>query len=267
MSILTAGTVTVTAPASVDGRGEVATLNNTASGTFVGYLFDRSGFGGASVRTSLDNITEGHGATAGSQFYGPRSFTLTVEMARASTYALSDARYNKLCRSWDAMAADASLVWFDSDGYTKLLSFRTEQSPGDPGSDGLVLLGGVAPDPRIYNNTPQTGSSPKTNNGTAGSHPTFTLTPTGGSVVITNTTAGLGSPAVTLLQGTGYLATGSAVTVDFYAGTVTQGGVGVQQAVSFPGSTWWEVVPSANTWTVTNASSVSISFRDAWRSG
>lgn len=257
----------ITAPASVDGRGEIAVLNDSASGNFVGRVLKATGFGGAAVRTSLDEIPEGHGAVAGSFYYGPRGFTLEVVLAKAATWALSNARYSKLCRAVNAMAADGTIVWADDDAITKRLSFRLEQPPGDPDETGHVLLGCVAPDPRIYANTPQTGSSPKTNNGNADSPPTFTLTPTSnGTCVLTNTTAGYGSPALTLTVGTGGVATGSAVTVDFGAHTVTQGGVDKKEAVVFPTSTWWDVIPGANTWTVTNASSVSISFRDAWLS-
>lgn len=269
MSILTAGTITITAPTAVDGLGEVAVLNHTAAAgvTYVGRLLKPSGFGGAAVRTSMDSLPQAHGATFGTFYYAHRSFTLEVLLAKAATWALSDARYNKLCRAFNAMAADGSIVWPDNDGYTKLISFRQEQPPSDPDENGRVLLAAVAEDPRIYNNTPQTGSSPKTNNGNAGSPPTFTLTPTAnGTVVITNTTAGLGSPAVTLIVGTGYVTTGTAVTVDFGARTITQGGTLKPQAEVFPTSLWWEVVPGANTWTVSNASSVSISFRDSWLS-
>jgi hypothetical protein len=203
----------------------------------------------------------------GNFYYGARPFTLEVRMTRAASYALSDARYNRLCRAFDAMHTDGTIVFTDTDGVAKRISFRREQSPSDPDEKGKVLLAGTCADPLIYANTPQTGSSPKTNAGNAGSPPTFTLTPTGGDVVLTNTTAGAGSPAVTLTVGgaTG-VSTGSPVTVNFNAKTVTQGGSSVYSAVQFPSSEWWEIVPGANTWTVTNASSVSISFYDAWKS-
>jgi hypothetical protein len=189
-------------------------------------------------------------------------------MYRGATWAASDARYNKLCRAWDAMHSDGTIVFVDTDAVTKRILFRREQSPSDPGPDGQVLLAGTCADPLIYANTAQTGSSPKTNAGNASSYPTFTLTPTGGDVVLTNTTAGLGSPAVTLTEGAAGVgvSTGSAVTVDFAAKTVTQGGTRKDYAVQFPSSLWWAIAPGANTWTVTNASSVSISFRDAWKS-
>lgn len=216
----------------------------------------------------MDNIPEGHGAAFGNFYYGTRQITLEILLARAATWALSDARWHKWCRAVDAMAADATMVWTDNDGIPKQFSFRREQSPTDPDDNGRTLFGGVGKDPRIYAVTAQTGSSPKTNNGNAGSPPTFTLTPTGGNVVLTNTTAGLGSPAVTLTVGAVGVgvSTGSAVTVDFGARTITQGGVLKPYAEVWPASLWWEVIPGANTWTVTNASSVSVSFRDAWLS-
>jgi hypothetical protein len=215
----------------------------------------------------MDNIVEGHGAAFGNFYYAHRPFTLEVQLVRGANWAASDANYNKLCRAFDAMGADGSIVFVDTDSVTKRILFRREQPPSDPDENGHVLLSGVCADPRIYANTPQTGSSPKTNAGNTGSPPTFTLTPSGGDVVITNTTAGLGSPAVTLTVGAGYITTGGgAVTVDFGARTITQGGVLVPQAEVWPSSLWWEVIPGANTWTVSNATSVSISFRDAWSS-
>lgn len=255
--------MTITAPADSDGRGEIAVLNDSTSGNFVGYVFDSSGFDGPSVRTSMDDIPQGHGAVLGSFYHGARSFTLDVVLALAATSALSFARRDKLYRAFNAMAADGTIVYTETGGSARLLSFRREQPPRGPNADRHVLLSGISADPRIYKNTPTTGTSPQTNNGNAGSLPTFTFTPSGGTVVITNTTSGLGSPALSLAQGTGYLSTGSAVTVDFNAKTVVQGGVSKYASVIFPTSIWWEVVPGANTFTVSNASSVSISFRDA----
>jgi hypothetical protein len=268
VTLTTLDPVTITAPTGVDGFGEVATLNVPADANFVGYLFKSSGFGGAVVRTSQDDIPQGHGAVFGSFFYGARTWTQEIILTPSTTFALSDVRYRKLCRAFNAMSADGTMTWTEAGGAIKTLSFRSEQAPTDPDEEGHVLLAGISKDPRIYMSTPQTGSSPKTNNGTAFSPPIFTLTPTGGNVVLTNTTSGLGSPAVTLLVGASpLLATGSAVTVDFGAKTVTQGGADKSGTVAFPSSIWWALAPGvSNTWTVTNASSVSVSFRDAWLS-
>lgn len=261
MSIDLMSTVTITAPAASDGRGEVAVLNDSASGNFVGLLFDASGFDGPPVRTSQDLIPEGHGATFGSFWHGPRSLTLEILLSRASSWANSMTRRDKLYRATNAMAANGTIVYTETGGSARLINFRREQPPRGPDKDGKVLLSFVAADPRIYANTATTGSSPTTNAGTMSSPPTFTLTPTGGDVVITNTTT---SQALTLTVGGGTgVSTGSAVTVDFGQRTVTQS-TRKDAAVQFPSSVWWEVVPGSNSWTVTNASSVSISVRSAW---
>ncbi len=269
MSLMTASSIVLTAPAAVDGRAEIATLNNRAAATYVGDLWEPSGMGGAAVRLVEDEITEGHGSVFGAWQLSARSFTLKVKLTPGASIAASDLRYQKLCRAVLALAADGTMVWTDSDTYTKAISYRLEQPVGDPNTDREVLLSLKAQDPRIYNTTPQTGSSPKTPVGKIDTYPTFTLTPTGGNVVLTNTTAGLGSPAVTLQVGSPYVTTGGgAVTVDFLNQTITQGGTRKDGSIIPTSTTWWPIVPGvANSWTVTNASSVSISFNDAWLVG
>lgn len=263
---LASGTITIAAPATTDGRAGTAVLNNSGSSDFVGYLWDASGFDGPPVRTAMDVIAGGPGATFGNFQHGPRSFTLEVQLSRAGSPNLSNIRRDKLYRAFNAMATSGTLTWQERGATeSKAIEFRREQPPRGPDKEGKVLLAGIAADPRMYNTTVQTGSSPKTNLGNAPSPPTFTLTPTGGNVVLTNTTSGYGNPALTLVVGgANGVSTGSAVTVDFKNKTVTQGGTRKDGAVSFPSSTWWEVIPGANTWTVTNASSVSISFQDAY---
>ena len=76
-------TVTIVAPSASDGRGESAQLNgNTTDTHFVGYLWDASGFDGASVRLSQDDIVEGYGAVFGSFYHGVREFTLLLSPDR-----------------------------------------------------------------------------------------------------------------------------------------------------------------------------------------
>jgi hypothetical protein len=262
MSINIAGTVTIVAPSAVDGIGGTAILNDTAATDFVGYLVKPGGFGGPGVRVSKDAKSEAHGSTFGTFWHDDHSFTLDVEIARSTTNALSDARWNKFCRATNAVNADGTITWTDSDGITKRVLFRREAPPTDPDeTTSRSVVGLTSSDPRIYSNSALASANPITNAGNVGSPPTFTLTPTGGNVVITHTASG---SAVTLLVGSPYLATGTACTVDFGARTVVQSGSYVQGAISFPGSTWWDVLPGSNAWSVTNASSVSISVRSAW---
>lgn len=263
--------VTITAPSTADGFGEIAVLNNSASGNFVGYLWDASGFDGPPVRTSMDLIPGGPGATFGEFQHGPRSFTLEVQLTRSSSYNASNVRRDKLYRAFNAMSADGSIVWTESGASdSRTLYFRREQPPRGPDKEGKVLLAGIAADARMYSSTAVTGTSPSTNSGNAPSPPTFTFTPSGnGTVILTNTTTGLGSPALTLtVGGTSGLSTGSAVTVNFKDKTVTQGGTLKNGAVSFPSSIWWEVIPGANTWTRTGTATISvaaaISFQPTW---
>lgn len=268
MSLILASSVIITAPATVDGRGEVATLNDdTATTTYVGRILGGTGFGGPAVRTAMENRAEAHGAQFGNFYYAHRAFTLSVLLARKSSWAGSDSNFNKLCRAFDAMIQDGTIQFVDTDAITKLLRFRRETSPSDPDEQGRVTLGGVCEDPRIYSSALLTSASPVTNLGNAGSPPTFTFTPTGGDVVITNTTSGMGTPDVTIKVGTGFVEVGGGlVTVNFADRTISQGGVEKPQAELWPDSLWWELVPNANTWTVTNASGVTLIARSAWQS-
>jgi hypothetical protein len=263
MSILLASSVAITAPASSDGLGEVATLNDSASGTFVGYLWKISGFGGPGVRTSTDDIPEGHGSVFGSFFHSHRPFTLEVSLARSTSYANSDARYNKLCRAWNAMAGDGSIVWTDTDSIAKRILFRREQAPSDADEQGHVLLSGMAANPRIESNT-QNQASPGsvTNAGNVSAPPTFVLTSPTNTITLTNSTY---SETLTL---TGLSGAGT-VTVDFGARTVTatSGASNRYSAVSFPSSVWWELRPGAQTVAVSGATATSgVRWRDSWLS-
>lgn len=270
MSILLASSVTITAPAASDGFGEVAVLNDTTSANYVGNLQKISGFGGAAVRTSMDDIPEGHGAVFGDFFHGHRPFTLEVLLrgsggtTPATTYALKDARYNKLCRAWNAMADDGAITWTDTDSIAKRILFRREQAPSDPDEQGNVLLGAVAASHRIESNTSGTynSASPGTiaNAGNVGAPPTFVLTSPTNTITLTNSTT---SEVLTL---TGLSGAGT-VTVDFGARTVTatSGTANRYSAVSFPSSVWWELRPGNNTVAVSGATAT-VRWRDAWLS-
>lgn len=250
------GAVTITAPASVDGRGGIAVLNDTASSDFVGYLLNTSGFDGPAVRTSMDNIVEGHGATFGSFYHGARSFTLEVVMAPAATWTTSNTRLDKLYRATNAMQADGTIIWTES-GLTKRLDFRREQPPRGPDADRKVLVSCIAANPRIVSPFAETTTSLNatiTNVGNAGYLPRFTLT-TPSNPVITNTTTGQ-SFSLTLTGG-------AAVIVDFAAHTVTQSSVNRYSSVNFSTSTWWELIPGPNNITVTGATG-QIHWRSAW---
>lgn len=271
MSILTASEISITAPASVDGRGEVAVLNNSASGNFVGHLLKPTGFGGAGVRTSIEPIVEGHGAAFGNFFRAHRPFTFEVMLARAATWALSDARHYKLVRAFNAMAEDGTIVWTDTDTIVKRILFRTEQPPSDPDEGGKVILGGVCESDKILSNatpTPTAPGSGLSNVGNTGTLPSFTFTSgASGTVVISRTSP---SPTETLtlnIGGTTGLAASTVTTVDFEARTIYQGSTNKMSAEVFPSSVWWEMAPGNNTISVTGATSITVSWRSAWLAG
>lgn len=252
---------TLTAPASVDGRGEVATLNDPTDTTnFVGYLVDSSGFESPEIRESFESVVGGDGGVHGSFFYGRRPFTMEIEVARAATEAASHARLDKLLRATNAMRADGTITWTETgSALQKLLRFRRQQPVRGPSVERRCLFGGVAADPRIVSpptETDTTLNATVTNLGNAGYFPRFTLAATIANPVLTNTTTG----AVFSLT----LSGGGTVAIDFANHTVTQGGVNRYSTVNFSTSTWWELAPGANVITVTGAGTSHIFWRSAW---
>jgi hypothetical protein len=254
---------TLTAPSGSDGFGEVAVLNNSASGNFVGYLVESSGFDSPNVRPNSTLISEGHGATHGHFYHGERPFTMTVLMALSSTTALSMARLNKLLRASNAMLFPGTITWTEADGIARYLNFRREGPVRGPDKDNRqVLCSFVSPDPYIYAVTPTTGGAGTcTNAGTAPTPPTFTLTSPTNTITLTNSTT---SYVMTLLG----LSGAGTVTVDMGARTVTATNAPLNRysAVSFPTSQFWNLKPGANTVAVSGAtvSGSGISWKSAF---
>lgn len=254
--------VTVVAPSGVDGRGGTATLNNSADSNFVGYLFKPTGFGGAGLRLSKDPIPEGHGAIFGSSWWTERSFTFEVQVAQAATTALTDARFQKLCRAFNAMSADGTLSWVDAGAVPKFVLFRLENGPSDPDPiDSHVLVGCSASDPRIYSTGGTSSASTShsiTNAGNTDSPGwSVTIASPSATCVITNSTTGQ-TFTFTGLSG------GGTVTVNFRTKTITQGGVSKLSAVTWPSSSWLTLAPGANSLTCTNA--MAVAWDNAWSS-
>lgn len=253
---------TITAPSATDGFGEVAVLNDSTSGNFVGYLFDSSGFESPDVRESFDDIVEGDGGVHGSFYHGRRPFTLDVWLAIAATEAATHARLDKFLRATNAMRADGTIAWTETGGAAKLLNFRRQQPVRGPSQERRCLFAGVSADPRIYASTATTGGAGTcANAGTVGTSPTFTLTSPTNTITLTNSTT---SQTLTLLG----LSGAGTVTVNFLTKTVTAtiGTANRYSAVSFPSSVWWELQPGNNTVAVSGAtvSGSGISWRSAW---
>lgn len=251
----------VTAPASSDGYGGIAVLNSPIADTnFVGYLEDFSR--NVVVRPSKDNVVEGHGSNFGAFYDGEMTISLKVKLQPSSTYALSNARHDKLLRATSALADYGTIVWTENGGVAKRILFKVEQKPTDPDEQGYVLVGLSSPDDRIYANAATTGGAGTcTNAGDASTPPTFTLTAPTNTITLTNSTT---SKTVTL---TG-LSGAETVTVNFKDRTVTatSGAANRYSAVSYPSSVWWDLIPGANTVAVSGAtvSGSGISWRAAW---
>jgi hypothetical protein len=261
MSVELGAVYTITAPASVDGLGEVAVLNDTASANFVGYVTEISGLDSPEVRESADDIPEGDGGIHGSFFYGRRPFTFEIIFAPDPSASLNT-RIDKFFRATNAMRADGTVVWTETGSVARRLLFRRQQplrvSDRRP---KRCLFAAVSANPRIESNT-QNQASPGsiTNAGNVSAPPTFVLTSPTNTITLTNSTY---SETLTL---TGLSGAGT-VTVDFGARTVTatSGASNRYSAVSFPSSVWWELRPGAQTVAVSGATATSgVRWRDAW---
>lgn len=260
MSVDLKAVMSITAPSGVDGRGEVAVLNDAASGNFVGYLVDSSGFESPTVRISSDPIPEGDGAVMGTGYYGPREFTLNINVQGAATDALSHARLDKLLRATNAMRSNGTITWTETGGSAKLLYFRRAAPLRGPSTERSCLFSGISGDPRIYSGGSETTATAGTslsltNAGNAGTLPRFTVASPSAAITFTNSTTGE-SLVFAGLDGSGTL------TVDFLNKTVTRGSDNKYDKVVFPTSTWWELAPGVNSISVTNAATPF--FRSAW---
>lgn len=258
-------TATITAPSAVDGFGEVAVLNDTASGSFVGYVHDFTT--AIEVRKTKDSVPEGHGGIFGSFWYGERTFTLEVALDRAATFTLSNARADKLFAATDAMASDASFVWTDTGRVATRLLFRREEDPRGPDKEGHVLIAGSCQEALILANSTSSGSpgSGLTNAGKHATFPSITFTSGASGTVVLSRTSPSPTESLTLdIGGSTGLTASTVTTVDFAARTVVQGSTDKYAAVQFPTSVWWAMAPGANTISVTGGTSATITWRSAW---
>lgn len=265
MSVETNATFTITAPAGVDGYEEIAQLNGATTDTnFVGYLNDLTF--AREVRESADNLVEGHGGIHGSFYSGRLVFSMEIELKRAATFALSNARYEKLFAALNAMTADGTISWTESGRSSTRLLFRQQQSPRGPDNKGIVQFTGVCESPYILSSSPNS-SAPGTlsNAGKAATFPTFSFTTAASGSVVLSRTGPSPTEALTLaIGGSSGLAASTGTIVDFAARTVYQGSTNKAGAISWPSSVWWGMAPGSNSVSATGATSVTVSWRDAW---
>lgn len=264
MSVELTTTYTITGPSGVDGFGEVAVLNDKTSGNFVGYLEDLSF--AREIRESADPVVEGDGGAHGSFYSGRLPFTMDIRIERAATYALSNARADKLFAALNAMRSDGKITWTESGRSvpTELL-FRQQESPRGPNSEGHVLFGGVSASALLLS-TETAGVAPGsglTNSGKAATFPRITFTAGASGTVVLSRTSPSPTQTLTLNIGAGGLTASSATEVNFATRTVTQGSASKYGAVVVP-ATWWAMAPGANTISVSGASSITVYWRHAW---
>lgn len=267
MSIETMATYTITAPAGVDGYGEVAVLNDTTSGNFVGYLSDLTF--AREIRQSIDPVVEGHGGVFGSFYSGELPFTMEVDLDPGASYTIANGRADKLAAAFDAQAANGSIVWTETGRVATRILFRAQQSPRGPNSEGKVLLAGVSESALILANTlsgPVAPTSGHSNAGKAATYPIFRFTTAASGTVVLSRTSPSPTEALSLtIGGATGLAASTATVVDFGARTVYQSTTNRYSAVVWPSSVWWAMPPGNSTITASGATSVTVEWRSAWK--
>jgi hypothetical protein len=252
-------------PYYLDGPGSAfAVFNDKADANFVGYLTNIGGFESASVRESAEDLVEDDGGVHGDFFYGRRPVTLEGLIFPDDLTATEQSRQNKLLRAGDAMLTDAVLRWTEPGEPQKALWLRRQTEPKITGQRPKnFMLGMVSAASRIQSyalHSQSVATTTVANAGTATAPPTFTLTPSSGTVVIT-----VGGDQVSLFGVT----TGSQMTVDYarhmvYAGTdPTVAGSRRGGWINWPSSVWKYLQAGNTTIGVTGATGT-VAWRDAW---
>jgi hypothetical protein len=259
-------TYTITSPAGV-----VAVIQDPTSPNFVAFLDENgvSGLDGAEVRESADLVVAGDGGHHNNFYQGRRPFTfeLLIPVFAIAPAGTLNQRIDRLEQATRAYRADGNVRWFETgSAIERALWFRRQQPyrvTGTSPRSALVAL--VSAEDRVLSWVEHSsGSSPVTNGGDADSFPRFTFTPTG-TVTITRTGGDVPNPGSAPFVTLTGLGGGGAVTLDFKARTITQGGLIKRSALSFPSSTWWALKPGSNTFTISGVSAGwTIYWRDAW---
>lgn len=253
--------------------GTVAVLQDPASSSFCGYITDDAGgitgLDSPEIRENADFNAGLHGGIHGSFLFGRRPFTYAgVIPPSAALGGTLNQRVDRLdhCIK-NCLEADGLVQWTETGAVKKRLSFRAQLPPKISGHNARAFfLGLVSADYRILSDALHTfgpatsfsGGTAIVNAGVVGSSPVFSIVTPANDISIVNTSLPSGLNTVRLLG----LSGGGAVTVDFAARTVMQGGVSKRGSIKFPDSVWWTLLPGSNALTIT--SSASISFRDAW---
>lgn len=250
--------------------GTVATFNNSADPNYCGIVTDVTGLDSANVLDASADLTQADGGYVGTQFYGRRPITLTIQLFGYNLVDDRNAQMAKIRAASNAMAADGTLTFLGtaSNAINMMTTFRrqapTRFTGGWTKTANLALTSQIAPllSAAVNNVTPAANSITVENRGDypGGWINSITIQgPTAGAIVITNTTTGGQIRFLTGLT----VATGHALIIDPKQHTATLDGVSVNQFIDYISSTWVTMPKGNNTFT-TNTGTIGINFNSAW---
>lgn len=248
--------------------GTVSTFNDGSSGMYIEAV---SGWDSPNIRTSVYDLPEDDGATAGLSYLGQRPWSLSGKIGANLTATARNAAVVALQRSIRGLRAGATAKSTPTglpamQSSCILVGFRL--------SGGFVKdfqLQFISADPRAYSQAAQSGTGSGagaisyvcTNAGNFPPEMTFTLTGPVTNAVITNATTG------DVFYIDTAIAAGHTVIISTAARTILDGATNMYQYVRFPSSVWWGLAPGANTVTLTGtartgATTLLTAWRDAW---
>lgn len=248
-------------PPTVNGQWEVAGL---LIGQGTAYPIDQvSGLGSPAVRSAELQLSDRDGGWAGVDRLETREIVLAVGVDGTPDTSAYGALFDALMAAWAPRSDDITVTW-QRFGRRRRVLARPRGLVVDWNEDfhlGAAKVAGrfICQDPIIYddNETTVTGTGTVvvTNGGNYPTWATVTITGPTAAVTLRNTTDQNRAISLTELPGT--------TTVDLKRKTVTSGGSDVFHKVS-PGTTWWRVLPGANSLQLTGATSFTVTFRSGW---
>lgn len=257
--------------------GDVAVLNDTTSGNYVGAVTEMSGLDSADVRESADEHVEADGGQHGNFYFGRRPITFTIRVFGHATTLERATRIDRLRRATTALRADAQLTWspIDFPGTTLNVPFRRQQPIRETGAwvkeIQVALVSELAV---IRSNTDNTSASTASgtgvvveNKGNYSAYPTLRIT--GASTNPSVTDGHGGNFKTTGLSAGTALAAGETLEIDtlkhtakFTAGA--RNGQSANKYIDWATTIWPFLKKGNNTFTLSGGGSLVVVWRDTW---
>lgn len=250
--------------------GSICTFNNPADANYCGMVSDITGLDSANVNDSSADLTQADGGFVGSQFYGRRPITMTVQMFGYADVLARNTQMAKIRSATNAMRADGTFAFLGTaaGAIQMATTFRRQQPTRFTGgwakTVNIALTSQIAPllsSPATVV-TPASASITVENKGDYELGYINTITvhgPTSGAITVTNTTTG---GLIRFLTGL-TVASGHDLIINPQQHSATMDGVSENAFIDFVNSTW-VTMPKGNSTFTTNTGTIGINFNSAW---